>query len=95
MAAEYFETLLQRQHLRIERIVSTGQMTPEDSWYDQEWDEWVLVVRGSATLVFADTPQAVALQAGDYVLIPAHRRHRVSWTDPEQETLWLAVHFKP
>lgn len=89
---ESFETLLARPGIRIERIVSHGQATPEVSPYEQDWDEWVLLVAGAARL-WLDGAAEVALGPGDYLLIPAGRRHRVTWTDPERPTVWLAIHL--
>jgi cupin 2 domain-containing protein len=91
-AGEFAEDLLRRRALRIERIVSRGQVSPPDFWYDQEDDEWILLLAGSAALRFADGG-LVALKPGDHLLIPRHCRHRVERTDPEGETHWLAVHF--
>lgn len=90
---ERFDELLRGQEFRLERILSTGQATPAGQWYDQEQAEWVLVVRGSAQLLFAGESAAVELGPGDAVLIPPHCRHRVQWTDPGQPTVWLAIHF--
>ena len=75
--------------LRIERIVSNGQVTPPGSWYDQELDEWVTVLQGEAELEYPDGRRCV-LRPGDTVFIPRHERHRVSRTS--QPCLWLAVH---
>ncbi len=75
---------------RIERIVSDGQASPPGFWYDQEGDEWVVVLRGGADVEFADPAGEARLGQGDWLLIPAHRRHRVRST--EEGTLWLAVH---
>lgn len=83
--------LLARPGVRIERIVSTGQSSPPGFWYDQDWDEWVLLVSGAAALAFADDAEPCRLRPGDHLLIPAHRRHRVAWTDPAQPTIWLTV----
>lgn len=93
--AERFDTLLDRPGLRIERIVSTGQASPEGFWYDQPGDEWVVLLSGSASLRFEDEEEVRNLQPGDWVLIPAHARHRVEWTDPTAPTVWLAVHYAP
>jgi cupin 2 domain-containing protein len=90
---EIFTQLVSVPGMRIERIVSTGQSSPEASWYDQEWNEWVVVLAGQAQLVFEDEAEPVRLGPGDHILIPAHRRHRVAWTNPEQPTVWLAVHY--
>ena len=89
---ELFTTLLKRQGIRIERIVSTGQITPDDSPYNQDYDEWVLLVTGSAGLWIAGEGE-LNLLPGDYVLIPAHRSHRVTWTARNEATVWLAIHF--
>lgn len=88
--AERFEDLLTRPGLRIERIVSSGQSTPSGEWMDQAWDEWVLLVAGRASLTLEGDASAT-LEPGDHLLIPAHRRHRVDWT--ETPTVWLAVHI--
>ena len=88
---ELFETLIRTEAVHIERIVSRGHATPEGEWYDQEHDEWVLLVQGAAQLVF-DDGREVAMGPGDWLEIPARCRHRVAWTDPNQETVWLAVH---
>lgn len=92
-AAELFETLLQRPGLKIERIVSTGQRSPDGHWYDQADAEWVLLLSGNAQLRFADEAAARALNPGDFVEIAPHRRHRVDATSGTEPTVWLAVHF--
>ena len=90
---EDITVLLTTPNVRIERIVSTGQATPPGQWHDQARDEWVLVLRGSAGLRFEDETEPRLLRAGDHVLIPAHRRHRVEWTDATEPTVWLALHY--
>lgn len=92
---EDIETLVDASSVRIERIVSCGQSTPAGQWFDQARDEWVLVLSGSAELLFEGSAAARRMTAGDAVLIPAGCRHRVSWTDPALKTVWLAVHFTP
>ena len=94
LAEEVLSDLLAAPDLRIERIVSTGQATPADQWYDQDRQEWVILLRGAARLLFEGEADARSLGPGDYVHIPAHRRHRVVWTDPQQATVWLAVHYR-
>ena len=91
-AAEQFTELLRADNLRIERIVSHGQTSPEGFWYDQEEHEWVLLLEGTARLELEGGEQ-IELSPGDYCQIPAHTRHRVAWTDPGQQTVWLAVFF--
>ena len=90
---EFIQTLAESDTVRVERIVSDGQATPPGEWYDQEWDEWVLLVSGGATLLFADDAAPLILRPGDHVMIPANCRHRVERTDTGQKTIWLAVHF--
>ena len=91
-AEEVFSDLLKRPGVRIERIVSTGQASPPDFWYDQAWDEWVVLLSGGAGLIIEGQPE-LNLSPGDYVFLPAHTRHRVSWTAVDQATVWLAVHI--
>lgn len=93
LSGEVIETIVDSPSIRIERIVSSGQATPEGEWYDQEQDEWVLVLAGSAGLLFEDSQEPRRLGVGDYALIPAGCRHRVTWTDPAEKTVWLAIHF--
>ena len=90
---EMVDVLVSDGDLRIERIVSTGQASPEGFWYDQEEHEWVLLLEGSARLMYADG-RRLTLEVGDHVMIPAHERHRVDWTDPDRPTVWLAVFWK-
>ena len=90
---EQFLPLLAQPGLLIERIVSTGQASPPDFWYDQPEGEWVLLLQGEALLRFADEAEARRLRAGDHVDIAPHRRHRVDWTSPGQMTIWLAIHY--
>jgi cupin 2 domain-containing protein len=90
---ELFETLAHSDAVRIERIVSRGHATPEDEWYDQERHEFVLLVQGAARLAWADGRET-ALAPGDWLNIPAHEKHRVAWTDPDQDSIWLAVHYE-
>jgi cupin 2 domain-containing protein len=91
---ELVETILQASSFRIERIVSRGHCSPEDFWYDQDEHEWVIILKGSAVLRFEDQSENIIMNPGNYINIEKHRRHRVEWTDPEQETIWLAVHYQ-
>jgi cupin 2 domain-containing protein len=93
-ADEVFEELLRGGRFTLQRIVSTGQATPAGQWYDQDTDEWVLVLSGAARLRFEDEPEPRELRRADYLNIPAHRRHRVEWTDPQRPTVWLALHYQ-
>ena len=91
---ELIEAILQTPGLRIERIVSLGQSSPEGFWYDQDDNEWVILLKGSAGLLFEGQEDVLALKPGDYIRIDRHQRHRVEWTDPDKETVWLAIHYK-
>ena len=79
---------------KIERIVSRGHQSPPDFWYDQDTSEWVIVLKGAAQLVFEDSEAPVDLKPGDWIEIPAHRRHRVAGTSSHEDTVWLAVHWQ-
>ena len=94
-AGEVVEVLFAGPGLRIERIVSSGQKSPPGFWYDQDETEWVLLLAGTAALVFADETKPRRLVPGDCLVIAPHRRHRVAWTDPAQPTIWLAVFHRP
>ena len=89
---ELAQTLTETQNVRIERIISWGQASGEGFWFDQDRHEWVILLRGAAKVRFEGDSAATDLLPGDYLDIPAHKRHRVEWTDPDQATIWLAVH---
>jgi cupin 2 domain-containing protein len=89
---ELFETLVKRNPVHIERIISRGHTTTEGEWYDQDKNEFVLLLTGAAKLEFADG-RVVSMGPGDWLEILAHRKHRVAWTDETAETVWLAVHY--
>lgn len=89
---ELFATLARSDAVHIERIVSRGHVTPPGQWYDQPRHEFVLLLKGAARLAF-DDGREVALGPGDWLVLPAHEKHRVAWTDPAQDTVWLAVHY--
>jgi len=89
---EVLEQIVHAGQVRIERIISRGQTSPESGWYDQDQGEWIILLKGGAVITFEDGSE-VKLSAGDYTNLPAHTRHRVSWTDPGTETIWLAVHY--
>ena len=89
---EIFELLVKSESVKIERIISKGHRSPESGWYDQGRNEWVIVLKGEATITFENGEEA-NLKAGSHINIPAHKRHKVSWTNPKAETIWLAVHY--
>lgn len=90
---EIAETLLNAKSVRIERIISHGQKSPKDFWYDQDEHEWVIVLKGEGRLMYPDGKEKF-LKVGDFVNIPAHTKHRVSWTNPNETTVWLAIFYR-
>ena len=94
MPEEMIEVLCQSGEMWIERIVSRGQCSPPDFWYDQDDHEFVLLVKGQAALLFEGKSKPVVLDEGDWLDIKAHVRHRIEWTAPDQDTVWLAVHYQ-
>ncbi len=93
ISQEIIETIFNTDAIRIERIISKGQASPENFWYNQSENEWVIVLEGKAMIKFEDQ-SIVTLHKGDYLFIPAFKKHRVEWTDPNQLTIWLAIFFK-
>jgi cupin 2 domain-containing protein len=91
LADELVTVLRRDKGIRIERIVSDGQRSPEDFWYDQKRHEWVVVLEGRAAIEFEGNPNLVELERGSYLNIPAHTRHRVAWTSETEKTIWLVV----
>ncbi len=91
MPLEIVETLLDAKHVRIERIVSHGHVSPKGFWYDQKQHEWILLVRGAARIGFEN--DSSELKPGDYLNIPAHQKHRIEWSTSTEPTIWLAIHY--
>jgi len=91
---ELVERLIASDSFRIERLVSRGHASPPDSWYDQNEHEWVAVLTGKAQLQIEGQEQLVTLGPGDTYNLPAHTKHRVAWTEPNQDTIWLAVFWR-
>lgn len=91
--SERFDELVSAPGVRVERIVSLAAASPPGHWYDQETDEWVLVVSGAARLEQEEPPTVFDLVPGDWLRIPAGCRHRVSWTAEDEPTVWVAVHY--
>ncbi len=88
---EIFETIISTPSIKIERIISKGQKSAPDFWYDQEQSEWILVLQGEARLQFED--KTICLAPGDYINIAPHQKHRIDWTTSEEETIWLAIFY--
>ena len=91
--SEVLETFAATDHFLFERVVSCGHSTPAGMWMDQPRDEWVVLLSGAARLRFQTSDEVVELKPGDALKIPAHCRHRVDWTAPDGETVWLALHY--
>ena len=91
---EITDTLISSEKIKIERIISKGQRSAENFWYDQEEGEWVILLKGKAKLKFYDQSELVELSPGDYLNIPAHRKHRVEWTSSEESCVWITVYYR-
>jgi cupin 2 domain-containing protein len=89
---EIFDTIIKNKNVKIERIVSTGQSSPQDFWYDQDENEWVIILEGYGEIEFFDG-SIIELQKGDSLNIPAHTKHRVNKTHLDKPTIWLAVFY--
>lgn len=89
---EIFEQLLSNGNFILERIISEGHSSPENFWYDQEKNEFVILLSGSARISFEDG-KIFDMAPGDYLIINARQKHRVDWTDPHQKTYWMALHY--
>lgn len=88
---ELVQILVRAADVRIERIISHGHASPADFWYDQPQHEWVIVLKGAARLQFED--RMVEMKLGDFINIPAFKKHRVDWTTPDEPTVWLGVRY--
>ncbi len=90
---EIIEILESGKNFRIERIISYGQSSPEGFWYDQNESEWVIVLAGSAIIEFQNN-ELIKMLLGDYLFIPAHKKHRIQSTSMNEKTIWLAFFIK-
>lgn len=90
---ELIDILAASGQVRIERIVSRGHASPQGFWYAQQQHEFVLLLQGQAELELLDPQERLSLRAGDYLLIPAQRKHRVVWTSSAEDCIWLAVFY--
>lgn len=90
---EVFEVIANKGSVKIERIISLGHKSPENFWYDQKEDEFVILLSGEATIQFENDNDIKHLSPGKYLFIPAHKKHRIESTHPTKESIWLAVHF--
>jgi cupin 2 domain-containing protein len=93
MTEELVEIISETDSIKIERIVSRAHSSPLGFWYDQEKNEYVILLKGMAGLAFENRDDIIVMRPGDYLDIPAHVRHRVEWTDPEEDTIWLTIFY--
>jgi cupin 2 domain-containing protein len=89
---EIFEDIIITEKLKIERIVSMGQTSPDTGWYDQSENEWIIVLSGYGVIEYINGVK-VTLKQGDYLNIKAHEKHRVIETSPDEVTVWLAIFY--
>jgi cupin 2 domain-containing protein len=94
LSEELVTSLSNNKNVRIERIVSSGHASPTGYWYDQEEHEWVVVLKGKARILFEGDDRPIEMKAGDHITIPAHSKHRLEWTIPDEPTVWLAVFYR-
>lgn len=92
LPSELLETLVKTDAVQVQRIVSRGHTTAESTWYDQDTNEFVVLLTGAARLEFMDG-RSTNLDPGDWLQISAHEKHRVAWTAEDEESVWLAVHY--
>jgi len=92
LPSEIFEDIIVTENLKIERIVSKGQTSPDIGWYDQSENEWVIVLSGYGVIEYI-TGVKITLKQGDYLHIKAHEKHRVIETSPDEATVWLAIFY--
>lgn len=90
--SEYLELLLSNPAFKMEKIISQGHVSPDNFWYDQNKNEFVLLISGNARISFENN-YTIDLKPGDYLIIPAHKKHRVDFTKPGEKTIWLTIHF--
>jgi len=93
LTEELFEILANGHEFNMSRIISTGQVSPQSGWYDQDTHEWVILLKGAAIITFEDGRE-IHFAPGDYLMIPAHDKHRVSWTKPDRQSVWLAIYYR-
>ncbi|NJD21236.1 MAG: cupin domain-containing protein [Melioribacter sp.] len=89
---EFIEEILSTKNFKLGRIISEGHASSSNFWYDQDKNEFVLLLKGKAKLSF-ETGEKIELNPGDYMIINAHQKHRVDWTDPDQKTFWLTIFY--
>ena len=94
LSDELFKELVSSENCKIERIISKGHKTEEGKWYNQDKNEFVIILKGNAELLFKENNKTIKMKEGDYINIPPRTKHRVTKTDPNKETIWLTIHYK-
>lgn len=95
LQGELIDTLGGNGNCRIERIVSFGHTSPPGFWYDQNQDEFVVLLRGQAAIRFERGDRLIVMEEGDYLTIKAREKHRVEWTAKGVPTVWLTAFYRP
>jgi len=92
---ELFETIVEKNnvHIKIKKIISVSYSDDNNKWYDQDEDEWVMVLRGKAGIKFSDG-EIINMQEGDYIFIPQHKKHQIIYTSNNPPCFWLAIYLK-
>ncbi len=90
---EIFQEIISNENFRVERIISKGQRSPDGFWYDQDQSEWVILLKGYAEIQFEGYTESIRLYPGDYLNIPAHKKHRIEKTDKDNVSVWLAIFY--
>jgi cupin 2 domain-containing protein len=88
---EKFFEIFKNETIKVEKIVSNGQKSPEDFWYEQEKSEFILLLEGFAILEFEN--RVVELKKGDCLNIEAYQKHKVKFTSLDEPTIWFAVFY--
>jgi cupin 2 domain-containing protein len=85
--------LYKNKNCFVEKIISTGQVTPENQWLEEDSDEWVILLQGESEISFFNG-DIFKMGRGDYLLIPSNTKHRVESTSVNPPCIWVALHMK-
>jgi cupin 2 domain-containing protein len=88
---EFFFEIFKNKTIKVEKIVSNGQKSPENFWYEQDKSEFILLLEGFAILEFEN--RVVELKKGDCLNIEAYQKHKVKFTSLDEPTIWFAVFY--
>ncbi len=62
---ELVDILAEGKKFRLERVVSKGHTSPKGFWYDQVENEFILLLKGEAEVLFKDDAKPIRLSEGD------------------------------